>query len=246
MRKKLIPIVLLAALVMPAPAQADKGIRQVSIPYQIGSSAIGTGRHMVIVGEYKLPAGREDRVSLNIKDASGLPVLAEVVQTTGLAFLCGSTSAPVRIEPDFPVTVRIYNGSCLDGQPAVATTGTIEAEFSWTGKKIVDEAEYSVLAPDVIGVDDQTGKFGLGTVTFLPAGRRFVHVDVTDDTGAAILVRVIQNDADVTRVCGSSDEPIKIDPAVPVVVRTVVGSCDDGSMSTPTHGVIRATFLRKG
>jgi hypothetical protein len=243
---KLIALFLIAACLLPATAAGKrKGTRTESTPYQIGSGEVGTGRLGVIVGEFQLPAGPEDQVSLRLEDSTGLPVVAEIVQNTGLAFLCGTTESPVRIEPNYPVTVRMYSGKCLDGQPAAATAGTIEATFSWTGRKIVDEAEYSTLAVDVVGWDDD-GEVGLGTVTFVPPGRRSVDVEVADDSGANILFRVIQSDQIVAVACGHTEKPVKVDPSLPVVVRLVAGTCEDGSASSPTHGVIQATFRSKG
>lgn len=228
---------------VPASTAAPKPVRTVTVPYQAGTGQVGTDRMGVIVGSLTLPAGPEDRLDLSLEDASGLPVVAEIVQSTGLAFICGETEHPIRIEPNYPVTVRTYTGKCLDGTPAATTTGTIEATFSWTGPKIVDEAGYSLSAPDRVGYDGTD--VGLGTVTFLPAHRPYAHVEIEDVSGRAVVATVSQNGAIVARVCGKSNKPIAVNPKLPLVVRVWVSTCDDGSPSLPTNGTIRATFLRK-
>jgi hypothetical protein len=100
----------------------------------LGVSVTGTN-----VGAVMLPAGPERKVSVEVVDATGLPVSAEVKQRggDGIALdsddtsvpFCGATEKPVKVLPNEPVYVFLYAGPCEDGTPAAATTGEVVATF---------------------------------------------------------------------------------------------------------------------
>lgn len=77
-----------------------------------------------------------------------------------------------------------------------------------------------------------------------------VTLRLTDDTGRPVLAEVSQDrDGDgapdprtTVRVCGATDEPLPTRPGVRLTVRMTVGPCD-GGFSTPTQGLVTATFL---
>lgn len=100
----------------------------------LGVSVTGTN-----IGAVMLPAGPERKVSVEVTDATGLPVSGEVKQRggDGIALdgddtsvpFCGATEAPVKVRPNEPVYVFLYAGPCLDGTAAAATTGEVVATF---------------------------------------------------------------------------------------------------------------------
>lgn len=80
--------------------------------------------------------GSEKYLSLEIKDASGLPSFATVGQDLdGDDFadtsheVCGKTEEPIKIEAGYDVTVFLKQGPC-GGSPALVTQGTVSAIFS--------------------------------------------------------------------------------------------------------------------
>jgi hypothetical protein len=86
----------------------------------------------------------ESYISVEIVDASGLPVAAALAQDvdgdgtgTFFASVCGASAAPVAIAPGMPVTVIIGAGVVVDGAavppgacPSAATSGTVKATLS--------------------------------------------------------------------------------------------------------------------
>ncbi len=76
-----------------------------------------------------VPQPHERQVSLEIADASGLPVKARVVQDGAVSrWFCGETGPPVEFRPRKELEVYFYSGPC-EGGPAVATSGTVTATF---------------------------------------------------------------------------------------------------------------------
>lgn len=91
-------------------------------------------------------------------------------------------------------------------------------------------------------------------VTFRPrATERFVAVTIEDASGTAVPARVTQDlDGDgkpevESKFCGATDQPVEIEPGVPVTVWMEIGTCDgpaSGSAGAWTQGTMTATFSR--
>lgn len=106
---------------------------------------VGIGSDCTAGGCVEIPTTSADSfISLEITDASGLPVAAALAQDvdgdgTGTFFgsVCGASTTPIPITPGFPVTVIIGAGVVVDGAtippgacPSAATSGTIKATLS--------------------------------------------------------------------------------------------------------------------
>jgi hypothetical protein len=106
---------------------------------------VGIGSDCTAGGCVEIPTTSADMyISLEITDASGLPVAAALAQDvdgdgTGTFFgsVCGASTTPIAITPGFPVTVIIGAGVVVDGAtippgacPSAATSGTIRATLS--------------------------------------------------------------------------------------------------------------------
>lgn len=106
------------------------------VPGVVAGSVTGTR-----IGSVEFSGGRERFVSVEITDATGLPVAADVVQFSGdqnvstdssdatTYSICGASERPLRIRRFVKVYVFIYAGPCADGTLAAATTGTVTARF---------------------------------------------------------------------------------------------------------------------
>ncbi|MDP9069218.1 MAG: hypothetical protein M3N53_12850 [Actinomycetota bacterium] len=93
------------------------------------------------IGSVDFHGGPERFLSIDIKDLTGQPVAADVVQFLGDSnvsteeedalrhSVCGATKKPLRIKPFIEVRVFIYAGPCEDGTPAAATAGEVTATF---------------------------------------------------------------------------------------------------------------------
>jgi len=85
----------------------------------------------LLVAEAIFPGGLGSRVSFEIADESGTSVWGEVLQDEVIATFCGATEKPLRINPNYPVAVRINTGPCPGGADlSVVTRGTVTANFS--------------------------------------------------------------------------------------------------------------------
>ena len=90
------------------------------------------------VGAVRFDGGSERFVQAKVEDASGRPVVGEVVQLgdsdqppTVSRFFCGETRRPVKVSPGRPVHVYVYFGRGCDGEVVSAPTrGTITAVFT--------------------------------------------------------------------------------------------------------------------
>lgn len=83
---------------------------------------------------------------------------------------------------------------------------------------------------------------GIVASVLLPAGpERFVSIQVRDDSGAAVMAKIVQDD-DVENFCGSTPNPVAIRPKFGVTVQLYIGRCLDGTPSVVTSGVIEARF----
>lgn len=94
----------------------------------------GEGGIQVAVG------AKEKYMSIELTDASGLPVFFSITQDVdgdGTLYEhengegCGKTTEPVELVPGAPITVFIQSGTC-DGGPGLATGGTMTATLSAT------------------------------------------------------------------------------------------------------------------
>lgn len=101
----------------------------------VGLSAAGQEN----VGAARFQSGPERYVSVSVEDASGRPVVGEVVQLGGdpdqppltVHEFCATTERPVRVRPNLSVHVYVYYGQGCDGEVVSAPTrGTIEAVFT--------------------------------------------------------------------------------------------------------------------
>ena len=126
---------------LAAPAEAGKKKKKVSR----SAEATYTGAFNVLYlnaggqnfGGVALPTGSGEKfVSIEIKDASGLPSGATVGQDLNgddqadtSTPVCGKSAEPIEIEPGYDVTVFLKQGPC-DGGPAIVTEGTVVATFS--------------------------------------------------------------------------------------------------------------------
>lgn len=89
-------------------------------------------------GAVRFEGGSERRVEASVEDASGRPVVAEIVQLDDPGqpplvskVFCGETQKPVRIWPHQPVHVYVYYGQGCGGELVSAPTrGTITAVFT--------------------------------------------------------------------------------------------------------------------
>ncbi len=88
----------------------------------------------VITSIVDLSPGPGRFLSLKINDESGGKVGADIEQGDTSVAICGETSEPVRVKPNFATEITIYAGTCDDGSmtPSTPTRGTITATFSNT------------------------------------------------------------------------------------------------------------------
>lgn len=76
---------------------------------------------------------RDRRVTLQVLDATGLPVRAEVYTMPGGRYyfhFCGEMSESMPVTPGMELLVHVVPGTCPDGAtPSSPTTGTVKATF---------------------------------------------------------------------------------------------------------------------
>lgn len=140
-KRYLASIVGMVALSLSASAVAGTTTRTASGSYNTmqGEANDGPG----VEGSFSngvsfVPKAGEQAVSVTIKDRSGLPTRALVVQERGRwgsnyllkREICGRTKAPIRFKPGIEVRVIVQDGPCADGTMATATFGTVKATFT--------------------------------------------------------------------------------------------------------------------
>lgn len=81
---------------------------------------------------------------------------------------------------------------------------------------------------------------------------RFVSVEISDASGGAVSAQVYQYAADsasyvgLDSFCTETDDPISLQPGVTHVgVLILLGSCDDGTLGSPTRGTYSVTFANR-
>jgi hypothetical protein len=130
-------VVAAATLVAGAPAMGARNpkSRSQTLEYVGGGVTAGSDRSTVLrvgdnVGAVVFRGGPERFVSIEIKDAHGLPVTGIVAQPDESGtHICGATHAPLPIQPFKNVTVFLMNGACRGAVASVVTTGTVTATF---------------------------------------------------------------------------------------------------------------------
>lgn len=218
--------------------------RTESAPYQVMEGEVGVGQPGPIISTVTLPGGPENYVTIELTDASGQPVLAEIVQQDVLTAFCGATDGPVRIQRSFDVTVRIREGRCFGGGPGVATTGTVEATFERRPLALTESKAYSAPANDTVGWDDDPEVIVRSEdVYFLPAGRKYVSVQIEDGAGT-VGGKILQEEQRSALFCGKTDEPLQINPKLPFRVLLFDGRCGGGP-SVVTEGTVTVEFLKR-
>jgi hypothetical protein len=158
MRKTLSVLVVLGlvfgAFALPAEAKKKKKKqprieRVVEIDYQapgLGVSTPGPGGGICPFADPTTqecieiaPALEERYIKVEIDDATGMSVAGYISQGDtdgdGIGDLygdfCGAHEEPIALQAvGAPVRISFYNGTCADGTPSVATTGTITVTFS--------------------------------------------------------------------------------------------------------------------
>lgn len=94
------------------------------------------------------------------------------------------------------------------------------------------------------------GQENLGAVRFAGGSERFVSATVTDASGRPVLAELAQDYNGDTGpelsvpFCGSTESPVRIKPGVETLVYVYAGTCEDGAVSAPTSGSVRAVFTR--
>lgn len=82
--------------------------------------------------------GEENFVKVEVTDQSGQTVYVGLGQDTdgdgfsdGFGDVCGSTEEPLAVPaPGSEVSAFVYVGTCPDGTPSIATSGTVKLTFS--------------------------------------------------------------------------------------------------------------------
>ncbi|MDQ4125527.1 MAG: hypothetical protein M3134_08010 [Actinomycetota bacterium] len=218
--------------------------RTVSAPYQALEGEIGVGQPGPIISTVTLPGGPENYVTIELTDSSGQPVLAEIVQQDVITTFCGTTDGRVRIEPSFDVTVRIREGRCFGAGPGVATSGTVEATFERLPLDPTESKAYSAPANDTVGWDDDPEVIVRSEdVYFLPAGRKYVSIEI-DDASGTVGAKVLQEEQRSSLFCGRTDKPLQVNPKLPFRVLLFDGRCGGGP-SVVTEGAVTVEFLKR-
>lgn len=134
--------------------------------------------------------------------------------------------------------VALVLALCVSAVPALAGPG----------KSRTETGEYNTLT---VEPDTETpalaGQFANGVSFETRKGERFVSVVIKDDTGMPVRAVLEQDfDDDGTEdlsqeICSATTTPVKIRPAVPVVVSVQEGACADG-YAVATFGTVTATF----
>ena len=147
MRRSLITALALALVVtglVPAQAAKKKTTRVAEADYfatmcvETVPCAFWKGSPLGNFSAVEFPMGvGEKYVSIEVFDQTGQPVRGGInvdgdgspeTQETSLGTFCGKTEKPIKVVRG-PITVFVGSGTC-DGQPAVATYGTVKATFS--------------------------------------------------------------------------------------------------------------------
>ncbi|MDQ3957140.1 MAG: hypothetical protein M3273_02340 [Actinomycetota bacterium] len=148
--KRALVLLLVCVLVACLAATASAGKRPkrttrtaedvyvVSLGTEPGPSPFWIGSPVGNITAVEFPLGAGERyVSVELADDSGLPVVGTIgadldgtPQTLEtVATFCSATPEPVELPPVAAIRVVAKSGMC-DGEPGVATSGTITATFS--------------------------------------------------------------------------------------------------------------------
>ena len=109
--------------------------------------------------------------------------------------------------------------------------------------------EYTMANGAFVGHGEAHWTLGAEYAVFRPErGERQVSITADDAVGEAVRVHVHvyrhgKLDAQLD-FCGSTDEPIKIQPGSFIEVGTIMGVCDNNTPSIVTEGMITATFSK--
>lgn len=110
--------------------------------------------------------------------------------------------------------------------------------------------EYNTLVLSTEPAPAAQGRFSNGVTFKVRPGERFVGLVIADQNADHVRGVVSQDldgdgvDDTTIEICDATTTPIKINPAFDVKVWTQEGTCEDGTLSTPTVGKITATFTR--
>ena len=142
MRPKLALLAVAVVLSTTGPLHAGGSGSVVEAPYRtpaVGAASGGTAKAYYFdcvnqVGCAIIPLKKGARyASLEIKDATGQPVLGSIYLMPGgtpLGDFCGSTDEPIPTLSAVEILVHVVPGSCADGTASVVTTGTVKATLS--------------------------------------------------------------------------------------------------------------------
>lgn len=115
----------------------------------------------------------------------------------------------------------------------------------------IEQGEYVAAGvQDVLGFS-AVSNANLGAVRFAAGREKFVSVAVVDESGRPVLAEITQDyDGDSgpelsSFLCGSTPKPVAIKPGFETRVYVYNGTCEDGSVSVPTTGTVKAVFTRK-
>ena len=248
-----VPRILIASLAVVAATAVPSGAARLaprveSQPYEFGGQAGGSVLGP-IVSQAVFEGGPHRFAEFEVEDGSGQAVLAEIVQDDRIDTFCGATDEPIPIRPDFDVTIHLYAGRCVDGTPSIVTGGTVTARFlpgnPWAGDRSLDRP-YSAAAPGpYFGFDPPLPGNAILTNVKVPVGQhRSISLEIEDASGAAVAASVLQGGSEIGRFCSSTAKRIPVRPWVAIEVYIHVGTCEDGTSSTPTSGVIKAVLQR--
>jgi hypothetical protein len=132
----------------------------------------------------------------------------------------------------------------------VAMAALAPAATGAPNKGRIEEGKYMLGGVQgVLGLS-AAGQEDLGAVRFDGGRERYVSVVVLDTAGRPVLAELTQDyngdsGPELSKVfCGATDQPVRIRPGVETRVYLYAGTCEDGSVSAPTTGTVRATFTR--
>ena len=144
---------LVGALVAPAEAgkkkkkKKPKRVERVfELPYQCPcgpSTPVASQGFWLAGGTFgggPVATGDTDKfLSVEVADQSGQPVYVQFAQDadgdslseTDVGEVCGKTEEPMEVpEPGLEVSAFVHVGTCPDGTPSIATSGTVKLTFS--------------------------------------------------------------------------------------------------------------------
>lgn len=152
MKKSIISLLVLGLIFGSLVGSAEAKKKKTKKPVKVEQSGTYQTPTLVILGgcaqtdgvgcvEFAAPASNLVYVTVNITDATGLPVSASIQQETGVneagvpqdalvSAFCGKTPSPVAIDPTLAVHVWVDDIPNPDCAPAAATNGKVDVTFS--------------------------------------------------------------------------------------------------------------------